>query len=279
MLLTMRTDRAMDYGFAVAELSNHAELKSHFGVNGAITVIESTWIEASVDWLASPLVRSVMFMFILLGAYIEMQTPGFGIAGGFALVLLVIFLGAPYVAGYTVTWEILAIILGLALLAVEAFVIPGFGVAGISGIILLMVGLLASFVPSEPSFDPNWFRLPTYPMTTDAIKNGIYSLGGGMGAAIVGMVVLARYLPRMPIANRIIVANPTPADLMPNDPYDGAAQMGDLGKAETLLRPAGKARFGATLVDVVTEGEYIDAGSRIEVVERYGNRVVVRRVD
>jgi membrane-bound serine protease (ClpP class) len=63
------------------------------------------------------------------------------------------------------------------------------------------------------------------------------------------------------------------------DPYDGTAQVGDIGRAESLLRPAGKARFGATLVDVVSQGEYINKGARVEVIERAGNRVVVREVD
>ena len=43
------------------------------------------------------------------------------------------------------------------------------------------------------------------------------------------------------------------------------------------MRPAGKARFGSLLVDVVSEGEFLEDGARIEVVERFGNRVVVRR--
>jgi membrane-bound ClpP family serine protease len=44
------------------------------------------------------------------------------------------------------------------------------------------------------------------------------------------------------------------------------------------LHPAGKARFGSVLVDVVTQGEYLEADVRVEVIERRGNRVVVRAV-
>jgi membrane-bound serine protease (ClpP class) len=56
------------------------------------------------------------------------------------------------------------------------------------------------------------------------------------------------------------------------------ARVGDLGQSAGPLRPAGKARFGSELVDVVTQGEYLAKDARIEVIERRGNRVVVRAV-
>ena len=46
-----------------------------------------------------------------------------------------------------------------------------------------------------------------------------------------------------------------------------------------MLRPAGKARFGEEVVDVITEGEYIAEGTELRVIERRGNKVVVRATD
>ena len=82
----------------------------------------------------------------------------------------------------------------------------------------------------------------------------------------------------MPYLNRLVPENPTPVTVAPEDPYLGMAQIGDLGHCETALRPAGKAKFGGVLVDVVTEGEFVDLGSEVEVVHRLGNHVVVRSV-
>ncbi len=281
-LLTMRTVEAVAYGFCVATAGNDDELRSFLHVTGAIRRMENTWMESFVEWLASPLVRGVLFLLMLLGAYAEFQHPGFGLPGGVALVALILFLGAPYMAGFTVTWEIVAILLGIALLAVEVFVIPGFGVAGIAGIVLLVIGLLSSFIPTEPRPQPefeHWPQWPTLPLSFDYLKHGLWALAGGMTGSLIGMAVLARFLPRVPIAGRLIAPNPTREQITVDDPYDGAAQVGDIGKSEGPLRPAGKARFGATLVDVVSEGEYIDGATRVEVIERHGSRVVVRRVD
>jgi len=55
--------------------------------------------------------------------------------------------------------------------------------------------------------------------------------------------------------------------------------VGDVGVVEGLLRPAGKARFGENLLDVVSQGEYITNGQRVKVIERRGNRIVVREVE
>jgi membrane-bound serine protease (ClpP class) len=278
-LLTMRTAWATAYGFSKATLNDLDAVRGYFNVSGAIDKQENTWIESLVEWLASPTVRSVLFLLMMLGAYMEFQTPGFGLPGAVALVALVLFLGAPYMAGFTVTWEIVAIVLGVALLTIEAFVIPGFGVAGIAGIILLMIGLAASFVPAEPTFDKDWFRLPSLPMTYDYLKNGLISMAVGLTGSIVGMVLIAKYMPKVPVVGRVIAPNPDHDALQIDDPYGGMARVGDRGQAESLLRPAGKARFGHLLVDVVSEGEYIQKGVQVEVVERHGNRVVVRRVD
>jgi len=52
--------------------------------------------------------------------------------------------------------------------------------------------------------------------------------------------------------------------------------IGMQGKALSDLRPAGKAEIGGRRVDVVTEGDYIAKGAKIEVTEVHGARIVVK---
>lgn len=278
-LLTMRTDEALAYGFSIATLNNQSDLRPYFNVVGQVEKLEYTWIEKAVEWLASPLVRGVLFLLMLLGAYTEFQHPGFGLPGIVALIALVLFLGAPYMAGITVTWEIVAVVLGIVLVGVEIFVLPGFGVAGIAGILLILLGAVSSFMPPEPgvpTWRPSW---PSLPGSLTYLRNGLLTLIGSVFGAVVGMVLVAHYLPRTPVARRMVSANPTHEEVTIDDPYVGVAGLGDHGTVEGILRPAGKARFGNVLVDVVSEGDFIKSGSRVTVVERAGNRIVVRRVD
>jgi membrane-bound serine protease (ClpP class) len=279
-LLTMRTPEAIAYGFALGTIHDLDELRAEFNVTGAITRLEITQMERFTAWLASPMVRSVLFLLMLLGAYAEFQTPGLGVPGAVALTALVLFLGAPYLAGYTMTWEIAIIVIGVLLLAVELFVIPGFGVAGILGFILIFAGVILSFIPPEPGRLPgDWFYLPTLPETYDYLRRGLISMTVGLTGALVGMVILARYLPRIPVAGRLVSPNPTHAQVQMDDYYEGKVAVGDVGVVEGSLRPAGKARFGENLLDVVSQGEYITNGQRVQVIERRGNRIVVRQAE
>ena len=53
--------------------------------------------------------------------------------------------------------------------------------------------------------------------------------------------------------------------------------VGKRGSAASPLRPAGIATLDGERVDVVSQGEYIEAGAPIVVVRVEGNRIVVRR--
>ncbi len=275
-LLTMSQSRAHAFGFSKGIVTGEEDLRERYNLTGPIERIDFTRSEVLTRWMTSMPVRGFLMLIVLLGAYVEFNTPGVGVPGAVALIALGIFLGAPYVTGLANIWEILLVVVGLVLIAVEVFVIPGFGIAGISGILLLIIGLLATFMPDEPGRLPIYW--PQLQPGLDGLKAGVQTIGAAMGLSIVGMVMLSRYLPRLPYLRSIIPANPTPSDVMIEDPYRGAALVGDVGSVVGQLRPAGKARFGERLVDVVTEGDLIDDGERVEVVERRGNRVVVRRI-
>jgi len=276
-LLTMSQDQAIAFGFAQHKLSTERELADHYGLSEPLVEAGYTWSEKLVEWLTSPAVRAVLMMVMLLAAYTEFNTPGVGVPGIVAVACLAIFLGAPYLTGLADVWEILLIVLGVILLAVEIWV-PGFGVPGIAGLALICFGIVASFVgPEMPNQPP--FHWPTLDYTVDALKTGVWVLLIGLVGTVAGAIALSRYLPKMPYVGTIVAANPTAASVAMADPYpDDVTHPGAVGVAQSMLRPAGKARFNDMLVDVCTDGEFIESGARVEVVERHGNRIVVRQV-
>jgi len=52
--------------------------------------------------------------------------------------------------------------------------------------------------------------------------------------------------------------------------------VGDAGVAVSTLRPAGKAKFGDAVVDVVAEAAFVETGNKVIITEIHGNRVVVK---
>ena len=275
-LLEMSAGEAQAYGFSKGIVANEADLRSRYGI-ASIVHLGPSWSEALAYWLTSIYVRGFLMLIILLGAYVEFHTPGVGVPGMVALIALAVFVGAPYLTGLANAWEIIFIAAGLLLIALEVLVIPGFGVAGISGILLVIIGLLATFVPDEPGRSVPLY-IPSLASTWHGLKVALITLVSSMAASLVGMMILSRFLPQMPMFRRIVPANPTPSEVQIDDPYRGAGRVGDRGITEGPLHPAGKARFGAVLVDVVTQGEYLETSVAVEVIERRGNRVVVRAV-
>ncbi len=273
-LLEMSAAEAHAYGFNKGIVTGKADLLERYGLD-SLTWLQATWSENLAFWMTSMYVRGFLLVLILLGAYVEFNTPGVGVPGLVALICLAVFVGAPYLTGLANIWEILFIFLGILLIGLEVLVIPGFGAAGIAGLVLLLIGLVATFAPDEAGHGFPIY-LPTSESTIEGLKLGFVTVVSSMIVSLVGMVALSKFLPKTPYLRGVVPPNPTPSDVQVEDPYHGAAHVGDVGVAKTSLRPAGKAVFGSTLVDVVTRGEIIDPGARLEVVERRGNRVVVR---
>lgn len=273
-LLVVSPGEAIAYGLAKAVVADEGDLIARYGLTQTVR-LDEVWSESLAHWLTSIYVRGFLLIVMFLSAYVEFHTPGVGLAGLVALIALAIFVGAPYVTGLANIWEIVFVFLGVLLIALELFVFPGFGVPGIAGATLLITGLLATFIPDEPGRDfPSLF--PLLPATMDGLSLAVKVLVSSMVLSLAGMVMLSRILPKAPLLRKLVPENPTPSQVAVEDPYWGVARVGDIGSAEGMLRPSGKARFGSVLVDVVTEGELVDAGARVEVVERRGNRVVVR---
>jgi membrane-bound serine protease (ClpP class) len=287
-LLSLTAPQAQEYGLARAVVQDLDGALGFFaqrdGVRFATAplVLEPSWSEHMVSWLNSPAVMAVLFMLALLGVYIEFSTPGFGLAGIVAILAFAIILGSKYLVGMANWVEIVLLLVGLLLLAIEIFVLPGFGVAGMLGIVCLLAGLFGILIRNAPDELP-W---PETPMDWQALSSGVISLTLGFGGFLVLAWLLSRYLPKLRFMSGLVLA-PTPATggggshLSMTAPPESAGlgvHIGDVGEVVARLRPAGKARFGDALVDVVATGEFLDKGVKVEIISIYGSRVVVKRI-
>jgi membrane-bound serine protease (ClpP class) len=236
--------------------------------------------ERFIGIVGSTPARGVLIVVFLMSLYIALHAPGHGAAEAVALASLGLLVGVPLLTGYAQWWEILAVVVGLTLLAFEIFVIPGFGVAGISGIVLLFGGLVMTFV-REPSLADLW-RLPE---AREGLRTGIFTVVGGVAVTAVLASFVRRFLPRVPIFNRLILATPAgPArPIAPGiDPNDVWPFSGTVGVATTNLKPGGSAEFpyadDRRKTAVVSDAGFVEAGTKVAVIEVRGNRVVVRPI-
>ncbi len=281
-LLTMSQDEAIDLGFARQIVRDDGELAAYLGVQAADMVrLEANWSEKMVSWLTSPFVRGILTIVLLMALYSEMSAPGLGFAGIVAIVAGVILLGAPYLAGLAEAWEIILVGVGIALLAVEIFVIPGFGVAGIAGLACMFIGLLLTFVEAEPG--DGW--VPALPGTWDALGEGMITILVASVLAMIGISFLSRYFGTIPLLNRIILTDAQASAASGGGAGTSAGaggwgqsvnlEPGDTGVALGDLRPIGRAEINGQTHDVITAGGWIEDGSAIRVARIAGSRVEV----
>jgi len=288
-LLTLTAPRAREYGIARAVVKDAddalAFLANRDGVvfRGPPQVLVPSWSEHLVSWLNSPAVMGILVMLALLGVYIEFSAPGFGLPGIVAAVCFALILGSKYLVGMANWLEILILFLGIVLLLIELFILPGFGVAGILGIVLILLGLFGMLIRNAPDELP-W---PETPADWNTLSSGVLSLGLGFGGFLFLAWIVSRYLPKFEFARGLILA-PTVAGrgagsqismTAPPESTGRGVQIGGVGETITRLRPAGKARFGDAVVDVVATGEFLDKGTKVEILAINGSRVVVRRIE
>lgn len=208
----------------------------------------------------------------ILGIWIEIKTPGFGLPGALGIASLAIFFVGHHIAGLA-GWEHLALFLiGVALLAVELFVLPGFGIPGVLGIALMAIGLLMAMAGRAPG--GSWW--PALP----ALRISFIKLAGSAAGAGVLAALLGAWLPKSTVFRKLILDTATDrAHGFTSAAPGEASLMGAEGVAESELRPAGIAVLNGRRSDVVTDGAFIPRGSRVRVIDVSGNRIVVVRTD
>jgi membrane-bound serine protease (ClpP class) len=265
-LLTLTTDEAVGLGYA-QEVEDLDGLLEELGLAGATVVpMQVNWAERIVRFFSHPIVSPFLLSLGFLGLLIEIKTPSFGMAGVAGLLALALFFGSHLIIGLAGLEDVIVFAVGLALLGVEVFVIPGFGVFGVLGGLAVLGGLYMSLLGGIPTV-PDFTRAGVVLSTTIllilvSVWAIVRSLPGSSRLARSGIFLLSR----------------TDRDIG----YESAPSRPDLvgleGTAITDLRPSGTALFGDERIDVVSESEWIPAGTAIRVESAEGYRHVVRPI-
>ncbi len=205
-----------------------------------------------MEILQNPIIQSVLAAVIFLSILTEVKTAGFSGGGLVALLggMLLLF-------GAGETWPMTESLLyfgGLSLILLDLFALFT-GFVTVAGLVAVMTALFLLF-------------------------------GSGFGATlvlVVGVVLavmmllfLDKKLPDNPVWRKISLS----LSLSSKEGYRSSVEdlspyEGKRGIAKTVLRPAGKAEIEGKVVDVVTQGDFIQAGEPVLVIKAESNRVVV----
>ncbi|MFG0312780.1 MAG: nodulation protein NfeD [Phycisphaerales bacterium] len=274
--IVMRTQDMRDFGFSSATVQNDEELKAFFGAEQLVRTNENVF-EKLVRFLTNPIVKLFLIIVFLLALGIEMLTAGTGIAGGVAVVALIVLLGSNSLIGLSSWWEVLAIVCGLLCLAVELFVMPGFGVFGVIGFLLVFVGLIGTFVSAGGS-------MSSPKMQQQLITGSVVVLLAFVSAGV-GWWLIIRNAQNLPLFDRLILSSASGVGGMPEKSMlhaivmdDGSVKVGSEGVTTTPLYPIGQADFDGQIEDVHSAFGPIERGVRVRVVSATKMRIEVEEV-
>ncbi len=292
-LLELTAQQAVDYGVASEVVDSAADFYGSRGIK-AEDMVRPEVAEGSFD--LSNLLPSIddfglpIWVLVLLGVFLavgvagfvtELHAPGAGIPAAIGVIGFVCFFATLFMHDRGSPFGMIVFLIGIVLLVVEIMVLPGFGVAGILGILSILGGLFLSFTPdwnSEYMQTYMWAEIGSFTLLLLAVAVGV----------VLVVWIIANFGDRLPLLGRFTLKNSLPAG---SNPYTEAAVkensavsgrrraqalVGKAGLAETMLRPAGKVRLDSgELIDVVTDGGFVEAGTRVAVKEAAPGKIVV----
>ena len=216
-------------------------------------VEQYNWGEELARFVNDPAVTSILLAIGMLGLVLEMQTMH-GIAGTIGIAALALFFGTHVYAGFSNGLVIALAIAGLLGILWELHVVPGHGIPGILGVLALLAAVLLAF------------GFPFFFIAIETVSTSVI-------LAVIAFALSTRLFPQNAWFHRLALVEAQGADYVTSS--DFTALRGTRGIASSFLRPAGVALIGDRRVDVLTEGEFIAAGTPIRVTRVEGARIFV----
>lgn len=275
--LVLKSDDAAAFRVAREVVADADEFQAIYGLRGqAIRAEGANWVDGLVSLLNTPWMKGTLLFLGLFMLVLELKLPGIGLPAILSALAFLLFFWSSYLSGTADQLEIMLFLVGLICLALELFVFPGLGVFGMSGILLVLVSVvMASHTFVWPTHDYEYRQMG---MTLIQVTLALVGVG-------TGIVLVGRFFPSIPLLNRMVLKPEIPDDDDPTakpeiDAFPSSFYFlqGETGRSTTVLRPAGKARFGELLIDVIADGDYIEPDRLVEVIEVRGSTVVVKRV-
>ena len=205
--------------------------------------------------MGATILRVLLLAVVFLGLLVEVKTGGLGVGAMLGLVAAGVFFGSQYVQGLVSMMQIGLFLGGVLCIVIELLaptvgLLAGLGVAAMLYSVVLALG-----------------------GTTDAVA----ALASSVIIAVLAFVVIVKRLPSSRLWRKLVLHDSTTSE----EGYVSARTQEELvgctGRAETELRPAGRALLAGRPVDVVSGGAFIGKGTPIVVVSANGSRVVVRQ--
>ncbi|MBR9999225.1 MAG: nodulation protein NfeD [Cyclobacteriaceae bacterium] len=269
-VITFSTSEAIKYGFCEAEASSLEGVLAEASVeNYTIEEFKLSGAEKIIRIFLNPVISGILILVILGGIYFELQTPGVGFPLLAAVTAAILYFVPYYLNGLAENWEIITFIVGIALLALEIFVIPGFGIAGIGGLVLTLGSLILVMLNNDV--------LDFSFVDSAEVFHAVAAILAGLLGSIILMFFGGVRLTNTRFFKNIALQSVQDSLEGYTSNFKEQSLLGKSGKAYTVLRPSGKVIIDNILYDASTRGDYIQKDEEILVVSEEGTSLKVRK--
>jgi len=233
------------------------------------------WKTKFLAFLANPVVAAALFAGMMIGFYVELNTPGFGFPGAIGVTCLFFMMLSSF-AFEAVNWlEVIIIVAGLTLLAIDLFLIPSFGIIGGLGILLFIGGLMALMIPGIENIDYD-YDTSSFNAAGEFVMERMAWLVGGLIVSLVAIILLARYVfPALAPFSRFVLYGGEQEGYVSGADPSKLPQPGEMGEVTSTLRPSGKIIVGGKYFEAVSDGEFIEKGTKVSVLRLDGSVIIV----
>ncbi len=276
---TAKGSRAVELGIANLCIEDRSELSAAIGAIDPIPVLKGTWVDTLIFLLNRPVITGILLVLGLVTLVIELHLPGIGLGGLMSIFCFGLFFWSRFLGGTSGWFEVILFVIGLTFVMLEILVIPGIGVAGIGGAGLMIASLVMA---------SRRVMMPESSRDMESLMVDVATVLGSLVGFAVVLMVLSRYLGELPMLSRLALTppsddmlQPVPSLATPAETLNGdleSLSVGDNGISVGPLRPSGRVRFGEWIVDVATEGDFVDSGIPVRIVGKRGVRITVRPV-
>ncbi|MFN6207743.1 MAG: NfeD family protein [Planctomycetota bacterium] len=281
--LTLNGVRAKELGLVRELVRNREDLAQAVGFNSADLIVHQVnWADRVARVLNTWWMTAILVVIGLLALYLELTAPGIGVGSLVAGLCAMLFFWSHFLGG-TADWlEVLLFVAGIVCLAMELFVIPGTGIAGLLGMLLL----LSSVVMATQDF-----VIPSNGEQWNQFLTSLLTLLCALALVALGAILITKKLGKSPGFNQMVLApryeqptdlksdSATGKPLKPSPAPHPAVSVGDWGKADSPLRPAGRVNFAGLSVDAISDGQFVERGQQVKVLRIQGNVIVVAPVE
>ena len=269
-LLTLTGREALSMGMATGEAESIDALYATLGIEAEeVTDLSPHKAETAAWYLSTlaPMLAGLAVLFILF----ELKTPGVGWWALIAAVLGGLFLLAQYYLDLAENFEVLLLIAGLALIAVEFVTATGGGLIGVAGGALVLLALVMLFLPNELDFD---FGNPEF---MDALSSSVVQSFVALGVAAAGAAAFFVILPRTRLHWRFTLAREITGTSSGAVAARARLLIGRRGHTPDGLHPSGTVLVDSEPHSARAEhGAYVAPGGAVEVVSVEFGELLVR---